>query len=196
MSNIFDGLYVDQLFHKNERGETIFYPFGLMGRGYLLPADREAGMRRSMRWLMAFSLLFGGFFGVVVLRMLAPLETVPLLTWLIGGAAFAAGLGAIVYMQSRLSHGLEPMQGPAPTVGEWFRRGRAARAPWTHRVCLGLGLFSLVLAAGGFAMGVTEGDWTGFAAGLFMLAVGALLTWDGALGLKMRSRGDTPAHTS
>ncbi|CAN0467369.1 unnamed protein product, partial [Phaeothamnion confervicola] len=33
---IFDGLYVDQLFQKNERGEAIYYPFGLMGRGYLL----------------------------------------------------------------------------------------------------------------------------------------------------------------
>lgn len=196
MSNIFDGLYVDQLFHKNERGETIFYPFGLMGRGYLLPVEREAGMRRSMRWLMMISLLFGGLFGVIVLRMLAPVEAVPLLTWLIAGGAFAAGLGAIAYAQSRMSRGLEPMQGPAPTAGEWFRRGRAARAPWTHRVCLGLGLFSLLLAVGGFSLGIADGDWTSLAAGLFMLAVGALLTWDGALGLKARAPGDTHAHSS
>jgi hypothetical protein len=196
VSNIFDGLYVDQLFHKNDRGETIFYPFGLMGRGYLLPVEREAEMRRSMRWLMAFSLLLGGGFGVVLLRMVTPVEAVPLATWLIGGAAFAAGLAVIVYLQSRMSRGLEPMQGPAPTVGEWFRRGRTVRAPWTHRVCLGLGLFSLLLAAGGFAMGIAENDWSGFAAGLFMLAVGALLTWDGALGLKSRSSGGPSAHTS
>lgn len=196
MSNIFDGLYVDQLFHKNDRGETIFYPFGLMGRGYLLPAEREAEMRRSMRWLMVFSLLFGGGFGVVLLRMMTPADSVPLTTWLIGGAAFAAGLAAIVFLQSRLSRGLEPVQGPAPAVGEWFRRGRVARAPWTHRVCLGLGLFSLFLAAGGFAMAIADGDLSGLAAGLFMLAVGALLTWDGALGLKSRSSGGTSAPTS
>ncbi len=85
-----------------------------MGRGYLLPVEREAEMRRSMRWLMAFSLLLGGGFGVVLLRMVTPVEAVPLATWLIGGAAFAAGLAVIVYLQSRMSRGLEPMQGPAP----------------------------------------------------------------------------------
>ena len=129
-------------------------------------------------------------------RSPAPAEAVPLTTWLIGGGAFAAGLAVIVFMQRRMSRGLEPVQGPAPAVGEWFRRGRAARAPWTHRVCLGLGLFSLLLAAGGFAMGFAENDWTGFASGLFMLAVGALLTWDGALGLRARSSGGPSEHTS
>ena len=186
VSNIFDGLYVDQLFHKGERGETIFYPFGLMGRGYLLPAEREASMRRSMRWLMIGSLVFGGSFGAVALRLLTPLQGTPLLAWLIAGSAFAAGLGVIVTLQSRMSRGLEPMPGPGPSVGDWFRSGRAVRAPWTHRVCLGLGLFSLLLAAGGFAFGIAEGDWSGFASGFFMLFVGAVLTWDGALGLKAR----------
>ena len=47
LTGIFDDIYVKQLFQKNERGETVFYPFGLIGRGYLLPKEREADVRQA-----------------------------------------------------------------------------------------------------------------------------------------------------
>jgi hypothetical protein len=43
MLRIFDAVFVNQLFGRGERGETIFYPNGLAGRGFLVPAERVGG---------------------------------------------------------------------------------------------------------------------------------------------------------
>jgi hypothetical protein len=43
LKSIFDGLYVNQLIQKNERDETIIYPHGMMGRGYVLPSASASG---------------------------------------------------------------------------------------------------------------------------------------------------------
>jgi len=184
ITGIFDGLYVDQLFHKNERGETIYYPFGLMGRGYLLPSDREAQVRRATRRLTFFSLAavvgFAFFSNFAFSQGIAQVAASVL--------AFLAIVGTTVYFQSHLASGLEPASGSRPSYGEWFRAGRAARPPWTHRVAVGMGLLSLLFAVAGFAMGFSEGAAAGYICGVFFLLVGAPLTWDGVLGLRERSR--------
>jgi hypothetical protein len=191
MKAIFDGLYVDQLFQKTARGETVFYPHGLMGRGYLLPAEREESVRRRMRLLMLVSLAVGLLFGLLALRVMNSSGSVALEGWLIGGASFALLISIIVLFQSRLAHGLAPLEGPRPSARQWLRAGRAARALWTHWTCIALGLFALLMAGAGFAFGIVDGDPWGFASGAFMLLVGAALTWDGVLGLIERSKADT-----
>lgn len=114
---IFDWLFVDQLFHKNERGETIFYPNGLLARGYLVPREREPSVRSGMR-----RLVLAAFIGALVLVVVVPrvIETwlgftLPL-SWFVGGAAVVTvvGVAAIIYCLSRLAAGLEPVP-PART---------------------------------------------------------------------------------
>ena len=128
IKSIFDGLYVDQLFQKDERGRTVFYPHGLMGRGYRLPADREARVRRSMRRLLLVALVLGISFGLLVLRIMHTPGEVPPAIWLLGGGAFVLLLGLVAFLQARLALGLEPVSGPRPSVGEWLRAGRRVRA--------------------------------------------------------------------
>lgn len=154
IKSIFDGLYVDQLFQKDERGQTVFYPHGLMGRGYRLPADREARVRRSMRRLLLVALVLGISFGLLVLRIMHTPGEVPPAIWLVGGGAFVLLLGLVAHLQARLALGLEPVSGPRPSVGEWLRAGRRVRALWTHWACIGLGLFGLLMAGAGFAFGI------------------------------------------
>jgi len=190
IKSIFDGLYVDQLFQKDERGRTVFYPHGLMGRGYRLPADREARVRRSMRRLLLVALVLGISFGLLVLRIMHTPGEVPPAIWLLGGGAFVLLLGLVAHLQARLALGLEPVSGPRPSVGEWLRAGRRVRALWTHWACIGLGLFGLLMAGAGFAFGIADGDPWGFASGAFMLLAGAALTWDGVLGLIERAKVD------
>lgn len=184
LTRIFDGLYVDQMFQKNERGEVIFYPSGLMGHGYLLPAEREAAMRQSMRRLMAFSLAGGIGFAIVAMRFLS--ASFDPLTVLASGGAFVVLLGLITILQRRLAHNLKPVA-ERVSVREWLRRGRQARQPWTYGASVILGLLTLLLAGAGFALGLWEGDPLTIAGGLFLLAVGTLLTWDGVMGLIERS---------
>jgi hypothetical protein len=182
MQKFFDGLYGDQLFHKNERGETIFYPFGLMGRGYLLPAEREAAVRGSMRRLTLVSLIGGVALALLATRIL-DVSGMESSSWLSCAAAFTLLLAVVIYFQRRMIIGLAPAPGPRPSVGEWLRRGRQARARWTYWACVVLGIFSLAIAGFSLALGASDGGLGGIASGAFMLLVGALLTWDGIVGL-------------
>lgn len=108
---IFDWLFVDQLFRTNERGETIFYPNGVTGRGYLVPPDREPSVRSDMRRLV-FTALIGIFTLVgLVPRLLETWLGITLpLPWFIGGCLVAVVImvGAIIHSLSRLAAGLEP----------------------------------------------------------------------------------------
>ena len=112
LMRIFDWLFVNQLFGKNERGETVYYPHGLGGTGYLVPPEREASVRARVRWLALVALV-----GAFVLVVLVPRAieswlgyTLPL-PWFIGGALVAVVVivGAIITRLSRLAAGLEPV---------------------------------------------------------------------------------------
>lgn len=116
VKGILDRLFVNRLFRTNERGETIFFPFGVKARGYLVPPEREPSLRSGLRWLT-----FVSQFGTIALIVLLPrmieqrLGYVMPLSWFIGGALVALFFifGAIFHVLSRLSAGLEP----APTPG-------------------------------------------------------------------------------
>ena len=86
MMRIFDWLFVNHLFRKAETGETIFYPNGRVGRGYVVPSEREADLRSSVRQLTFFVLV--GTFGLIwAVRAVESWlgATIPL-PWFIAGA--------------------------------------------------------------------------------------------------------------
>jgi hypothetical protein len=186
MRRIFDGLYVDQLFHKNERGETVYYPFGLTGRGYLLPADRETAVRDATRRLSLVSLASGIALALLATRILDSFGSEPL-GWVISGGAFVLLLVGLFYYQKRLTNGLEPVPGPRPSAGDWLRSGRQSRPRWTYFACLVLGVVCLAMAGFSFAGAYMSADMASLASGVFLLLVGAALMWDGARGLIERS---------
>jgi hypothetical protein len=111
VTGILDALFVNQLIRTGERGETIFYPYGLKGSGYLVPPERAGGVRSSLRWLT-----FVSQFGTIALVVIVPrmiesrLGFVMPLGWFIGGALVALVIigGAVITCLSRLTAGLEP----------------------------------------------------------------------------------------
>ena len=111
VTSIFDALFVNQLFRTNARGETVFYPNGVAARGYLVPAEREAGVRSGVRRLALIALVGALVFAVILPRMIEAWMgmTIPL-GWFIAYAlvAFSVAFGAIIYALSRLTAGLEP----------------------------------------------------------------------------------------
>jgi len=112
ITQMFDWLFVNQLFHTNARGETIFYPNGVTGRGFLVPPEREGRVRSGVRRLAV--LAPAGTFALVVLvpRLIEAWWgfTLPL-PWFIGGAAVALVVivAAIIMQLARLTAGLEPV---------------------------------------------------------------------------------------
>jgi hypothetical protein len=181
LKSIFDGLYVNQLIQKNERDETIIYPHGMMGRGYVLPAEREAQVRDRLRLTMLVALVIGIGFGMTVMRMLDAEPDVSPLIWGAISASAVLLFSGLIYYQSRLATGLQPVVGPRPSLREWLRRGHQARPAWTYWFSLFAGVFLLTAAAAAIASG------TGvlvLASGVFLLLIGGLGAVDGVLGLK------------
>jgi hypothetical protein len=181
LKSIFDGLYVNQLIQKNERDETIIYPHGMMGRGYVLPAEREAQVRDRLRLTMLVALVIGIGFGMTVMRMLDAEPDVSPLIWGAISASAVLLFSGLIYYQSRLVTGLQPVVGPRPSLREWLRRGRQARPAWTYWFSLVAGVILLTAAAAAIASG------TGvlvLASGVFLLLIGGLGAVDGVLGLK------------
>ncbi len=184
MLKIFDGLYVDQLFQRNERGETVYYPFGLMGRGYLVSAAREQDVRVGTRWIMLLSIAIGLSFALIGLRLVDSGSGGELGGGMTLGAVFVALLALIVFLQKRLTSGLAPAQGSRPSTGEWMRRRREQRSNGTHWMLIVIGAICFLMGAGGLAIGGPEADATAIASGIVMLLLGAFALWDGARGLR------------
>jgi hypothetical protein len=67
----FDHFYLDRHFYKNGRGETVLLPFGRNRRGYLLPIDKEADVKRAMRLQFFASCIAAVPLAVLGLRMVA-----------------------------------------------------------------------------------------------------------------------------
>lgn len=109
-AGIFDALFVNQLFRTNTQGQTVYYPHGVTGRGYLVPPDREAGLRSGLRWLVLVALVGVNLLVVIIPRLIeAWLGYQIALPWFIGGALIigVASVWAIIRCLSRLGAGLE-----------------------------------------------------------------------------------------
>lgn len=112
LTRIFDRLFVDQLFQTTAQGETVFYPNGAVGRGFLVTAEREPDVRSGVRRLFLLAL-----FGSLALASLVPRAiegalgfTLPL-GWFAGGVAvvLVVMVAVIVRALARLTQGLAPV---------------------------------------------------------------------------------------
>ncbi len=186
LKSIFDGLYVDQLIQKDEQGAFVFYPHGMMGRGYRLPAELEPGIRRRLRRHMLVALILGATYGIFVLRLIDSADSFTSLGWAIISVVAVLNLAGITYFRRPLTQGLEPVSGPRPSAGEWFRRGRQARPSWTYWTSAVMGVFMLFVASLVIALALADGDPVTIVCAIVTLASGALLTWDGTLGVMDR----------
>lgn len=112
ITGVFDAVFVNQLFGTTERGETVFYPHGKGATGYLVPPEREPGLRAGLRWLTFFA-LFGSYALVaLILRVIESwLGFVLPLPWFIGIllVAVVAMIGAIITFLRRSAAGLVPV---------------------------------------------------------------------------------------
>lgn len=186
LKSIFDGLYVDQLIRKDERGAFVIYPHGLLGRGYVLPAEKEPAVRQRLRTVMLGSIIVSVAFAMFISRVIAPTNDVGALGWGIIAALGAILLAGIITFQRRLAVGLEPVPGPRPSLREWMRRGRQSRPIWTYWFCVVCGALLGLISAAAIGVGIADGDALVIGSSVFLLLVSALAAWDGVRGLSER----------
>jgi hypothetical protein len=64
---LFDGA-IDSTFGHGDEGEPVFYPYGPVGRGYVITSDLETRLRAFLRNLCWLTVAGGAFAGAVLTR--------------------------------------------------------------------------------------------------------------------------------
>lgn len=65
---LFDGV-IDSTFSQNDKGERIFYPYGPVGRGYIITRVTESRLRTFLRNYFRLILVGAIFTGTVLTRV-------------------------------------------------------------------------------------------------------------------------------
>lgn len=191
LRNIFDGLYVDQLIQKNERGESVIYPHGLAGHGYVLPPERVEAVRTKMRRLMLLAVATGLVGSFVVLRIYAAGGHVSPATWVLGAGGSVLALAAVIAMQLRLASGLKKSatEQRRPSIGVFMRNARMARPLWSLWGEVALGAVVLVPGMQDLIAALNTADPTGIGQNALIVFIGGYILWDGAIGILQRRGG-------
>ncbi len=81
----FDGLTASS-FKTDEKGNTIFYPWGILGKGYILPEDRKDSIRlaikRHMTFIVPFAIVFAIFLKIWILIIALPFYYIGYAIWI------------------------------------------------------------------------------------------------------------------
>ena len=190
MSNLrgmFDSLYIDQLFQTNPKGETVFYPLGLIGNGFIVPGDREVGLRQAVRSRTLLALVSGLSLGTLFSRVAEHGADVTVAGWIALTALTVLVLGGIYYLQYRVAAGLKPSDENISTA-QWLERGRANRSRGMNVFRVALGSVAILAGAGATVLSTSEGDYLTMACGIIFVPLGALVAWDGLVGIRERRR--------
>lgn len=186
LKSIFDGVYVDQLIQKNDRGEIVVYPHGMLGRGYVLPPEREDEYRRRVRRMMAVSIFIGFGAAMLILRAIEAEGSVSPFGWVAVIAVAGLLLAGMIHYQSRIVIGLQPSADPRPSVATWMRRGRRARATWTCWFNVIVGSLMAIASVAAIVIGMHSGENVVIVSGVLLLLLSLFAVWDGVMGLQER----------
>ena len=126
--------FVGVLFKQDERGRTLFFPNGVLGRGYIVPdAETEARLRKTMTWLQ-FGAVGIGIGGMLMAQAFAgPLSGWPAGMWAGFGAVTLVLMVLMRVAVKRLVTGLRP--GPDKSrlsLTEFYARQAVALPRWYH----------------------------------------------------------------
>jgi hypothetical protein len=177
---IFDGIYVSQLFQTNERGETIFYPFGLWGKGYVVPPDRIDSLKHTARLRTFFWVLAGTVCAYLFVG--ASDAKISTTSWSAIAPIAVLMIAVSMYTQFRMAAGLDPTAEHVSFV-ERLRRGRKSRPYWSFWVSIVSGSLCIFLGAVAVGLNAFDNNVVTIMASAFLVFIGILGTWDGFLGL-------------
>ncbi|WP_409562814.1 hypothetical protein [Hyphomicrobium sp. MC8b] len=106
ITEFFDRLCLDRHFANDASGDTLVFPFARRGRGYLLPADKETGVRRALRvqiiasWIAMLSFCIFGVWMTISTEKQAWHDWLAIVSWL----AFI--IAYLIYSRFSLVRGL------------------------------------------------------------------------------------------
>jgi len=156
----FDGLTASS-FKTDEKGNTVFYPWGIFGKGYILPEDRKNSFRQAIkRHMMIFvplAILCSIIFNIWIAFLMIPL--------------YFFGYGIWV---NRQTSGLEVSSGKL-TLSD--ARASSARSHnmatlWLLEICSLLFIF-----AGLFILISSPQNWFVAAISILFFGFGAIVFW-------------------
>lgn len=106
LTRFFDRLCLDRYFTKNASGDTVLFPFTRIGRGYVLPADKETGVRRALRVQIIASWIAMLSFGILGVWMAMASEKQAWHDWFTIVSWFVFIVAYLIYSRFSLVRGL------------------------------------------------------------------------------------------
>jgi len=186
LKSIFDAVYIDSLIQQDDSGQTIIYPHGMLGRGYIVPAEREPILRRRLRMVMAVALVIGISLGMLLLHAIDAKGAVGPRGWAALSVMALLLFAGLRYVQGRLARGLEPLASARVSRSEWLRRARRARPVWTYWLSIAAGALMGIASVAAIALGISDGDKLVAVSGIVMIGISVFAAWDGWKGVKER----------
>lgn len=144
----FDGI-VDGSFKTTDDGVLLYYPFGVLGKGYVIPTnEKKQEIRKRLKWLFAVSLILI----IASASSLAPSVLILSIPWWIVGIAYLLliiGLSLVSYFIAKgFTKGLTPV-GKKLTVAESYQNSAKSHKIFTLIV---LEIASLLFVVAGIWM--------------------------------------------
>lgn len=106
ITRLFDRLCLDRHFANDASGDTVLFPFARRGHGYVLPSDKETGVRRALRvqiiasWIAMLSFCILGVWMAISSEKQAWDDWLTIVSWL----AFI--IAYLIYSRFSLVRGL------------------------------------------------------------------------------------------
>jgi hypothetical protein len=145
------------LFTRNDAGQSVVYPNGALGRGYILPnAETEQRMRRILMWMIISAGVAGGLGGQGMFMYFGRPSDWPTQAWVTALIALGAFAAAYRFAAVGLARGLAPVEARLSIV-DALRRQSEAMPRWYLVL---LAIISPIIALGavhGIVMGPTAG---------------------------------------
>jgi MFS family permease len=156
------------LFTRNEAGQTVVYPNGALGRGYILPnAETEQRMRRILMWMIISAGVVGGLGGQGMFMYFGRPSDWPMHAWVAALIALGVFAAAYRFIAAGLASGLAPVEARL-SITDALRRQSESMPRWY--------LVLLVIISPIFAVGAVHGIIMGPSTGMRILSgIGAVL---------------------
>ena len=156
------GEFIDISFKKDEKGRTIFYPWGIFGRGYILPDDKKDIIRKKLKRS------YQVFLTLVILTEIFVSSWVSIFFVLLL-------VGVLAIFNKRLVRGLEisPVKLTVSDTRSTLVHSQSLITTWFLEICS-----LLFVLAGIFILVISPNEWFIAILSISLFGFSAYILWD------------------
>jgi len=157
------GGFIDISFKKDGKGRTVFYPWGILGRGYILPDDTKDIIRKKLKRSYQVCLTL-----VILTKIFLP-------SWVSIFLVLPVLLGVLAIFEKRLVRGFEisPDRLTLSDTRSTLARSQSLSTTWFLEICS-----VIFVLAGIFILVTSPNQWFIAILSISLFGLSAYIFWD------------------